>query len=169
MATVRASTEQHIEISCLACGSRRLVREWHHREFGECASCGYVGWKLESLTVSPPPPLASRRSCQTTGPTHATRLRVLIANHRAERFALVARVVESLGHQIVAREIVVDKVGAVIARVRPDVALVGVGAADPEHALELISEIVREAFCPVIALIPDYDEGWIGEAARRGI
>ena len=51
---------------------------------------------------------------------------------------------------------------------RPDVALVGLGT-DSDHALGLISAIVREAFCPVIALIPVYDAPWIEEAARRGI
>jgi len=101
----------------------------------------------------------------TDGPT---RLRVLIANQRPDRLALLARVIEGLHHDIVAREVVVGDVGAVTARVRPDVALVGLGD-DALHALELISEIVREAFCPVIALIPGYDAAWIEEAARRGI
>ena len=42
------------------------------------------------------------------------------------------------------------------ARDRPDVALVGLGASS-EHALELITAIVRGAFCPVIALLRGYD------------
>ena len=95
-------------------------------------------------------------------------LRVLIANQRPAHLALLASVIEGLGHEVVAEEVDVGDVGAGTARTRPDVALVG-GGENPKHALELISGIVRAAFCPVIALIPDYDADWIGEAARRGI
>jgi Response regulator with putative antiterminator output domain len=56
----------------------------------------------------------------------------------------------------------------VTARERPDVALVGLGV-NSEHALELISEIVREASCPVIALLAADDPAYIHEAAKRGI
>ena len=38
-----------------------------------------------------------------------------------------------------------------------------------EHALDLITEIVRGAFCPVIALLRGYDAKWIDEAAQRGV
>jgi signal transduction histidine kinase len=48
------------------------------------------------------------------------------------------------------------------------VALVGLGAS-AEHALYLISEIVSEAFCPVIALLETYDGEWVNEAASRGV
>jgi response regulator NasT len=95
-------------------------------------------------------------------------LRVLIANQRAERLELLAQVVTGLGHEVIAREIHVDDVGAVTARVRPDVALVGLGESS-EHALKLITEIVRGAFCPVIALLESYDAEWIDHAAERGV
>ena len=49
------------------------------------------------------------------------RLRVLIANERKDRVAIVV----ALGHEVIAREIDVEDVGAVTARERPDVALVG--------------------------------------------
>ena len=62
-------------------------------------------------------------------------LRVLIANERKDRLALVAPIVAALGHEVIAREIEVDDVGAVTARERPDVALVGLGESS-EHALE---------------------------------
>jgi response regulator NasT len=101
-------------------------------------------------------------------PTPKTRLRVLIANQRPERLDALAAVIRDLGHEVVAQEIDVTDVGAVTARVRPDLALVGLGE-DAEHAQALISGIVSKAFCPVIALIPDYDADWIEEAARRGI
>jgi DNA-binding NarL/FixJ family response regulator len=48
------------------------------------------------------------------------------------------------------------------------VALVGLGESS-DHALELISEIVRGAFCPVIALLPAFDGEWIDQAAQRGV
>ena len=54
-------------------------------------------------------------------------LRVLIAYERRDRPALVAPIVAALGHEVIAREIAVADVGAVTARERPDVALVGLG------------------------------------------
>jgi response regulator NasT len=95
-------------------------------------------------------------------------LRVLIANEKRDRLELLAQVVAGLGHEVIAREIYVKEVGAVTQRERPDVALVGLGL-HSEHALELISEIVREASCPVIALLAADDPAYIHEAARRGI
>lgn len=95
-------------------------------------------------------------------------LRVLIANQRSDRLELLAQVVTALGHEVIAREIHVSDVAAVTARERPDVALVGLGES-AEHALQLISEIVAEAFCPVIALLDSYDGAWVNEAASRGV
>jgi AmiR/NasT family two-component response regulator len=95
-------------------------------------------------------------------------LRVLIANEKRERLELLAQVVAGLGHEVIAREIYVKEVGAVTARERPDVALVGLGL-HSEHALDLISEIVREASCPVIALLSAKDPAYVREAAKRGV
>jgi AmiR/NasT family two-component response regulator len=95
-------------------------------------------------------------------------LRVLIANQRSDRLELLAKVVTGLGHEVIAREIHVKDVAAVTARERPDVALVGLGE-NAEHALQQISEIVSEAFCPVIALLDAYDGEWVNEAASRGV
>jgi AmiR/NasT family two-component response regulator len=95
-------------------------------------------------------------------------LRVLIANERRDRLELLARVVAGLGHEVIAREIYVKEVGAVTERERPDVALVGLGLSS-EHALELITEIVREASCPVIALLSAKDPAYVHEAAKRGV
>jgi AmiR/NasT family two-component response regulator len=95
-------------------------------------------------------------------------LRVLIANQRSDRLELLAQVVSGLGHEIIARELEVDDVGAVTARERPDLALVGLGESS-DHALELITEIVRGSFCPVIALLEGYDAEWIDQAAQRGV
>ena len=95
-------------------------------------------------------------------------LRVLIANERRDRLELVVPIVASLGHEVIAREIEVDDVGAVTARERPDVALVGLGASS-QHALILIERIVQEAACPVIALIHSPDPDFIREASKRGV
>jgi AmiR/NasT family two-component response regulator len=95
-------------------------------------------------------------------------LRVLIANERRDRLALVAPIVAALGHEVIAREIDVRDVGAVTARERPDVALVGLGESS-DHALELIEQIVQEAACPVIALIHSPDAAFVREASKRGI
>jgi AmiR/NasT family two-component response regulator len=95
-------------------------------------------------------------------------LRVLIANERKDRLALVAPIVVALGHEVIAREIEVEDVGAVTARERPDVALVGLGESS-EHALDLIDKIVREAACPVIVLLHSPDHNFVKEASKRGV
>jgi response regulator NasT len=95
-------------------------------------------------------------------------LRVLIANERRDRLAIVAPIVAGLGHEVIAREIEVGEVGAVTARERPDVALVGLGDSS-NHALQLIEQIVQEAACPVIVLIHAPDPNFIKEASKRGI
>jgi AmiR/NasT family two-component response regulator len=95
-------------------------------------------------------------------------LRVLIANERKDRLALVAPIVVGLGHDVIAREIDVADVGAVTVRERPDVALVGLGESSA-HALELIDQIVREASCPVIVLLHARDPQFIKEASKRGV
>jgi AmiR/NasT family two-component response regulator len=103
-----------------------------------------------------------------TGNEPTSSLRVLIANERKDRLELLAQVVTGLGHEVIAREIDVREVGAVTTREHPDVALVGLGLSS-EHALELISEIVHEASCPVIALLSARDPAYIHEAAKRGV
>jgi AmiR/NasT family two-component response regulator len=95
-------------------------------------------------------------------------LRVLIANERKDRLALVAPIVAGLGHEVIAREIDVEDVGPVTARERPDVALVGLGESS-EHALSLIEKIVQEAACPVIVLLHAPDPLFVKEASKRGV
>ncbi len=101
----------------------------------------------------------------TDGTEH---LRVLIANEREDRLALVAPIVVGLGHEVIAREIDVEDVGSVTARERPDVALVGLGESS-EHALDLIDRIVHEAACPVIALLHAPDPAFVKAASKRGV
>ncbi len=95
-------------------------------------------------------------------------LRILIANERRDRLGLLADLVAGLGHEVIAREVDVREVAAVTAREQPDVALVGLGLSS-EHTLELISEIVHEASCPVIALLSASDPAYVLEAAKRGV
>jgi len=94
-------------------------------------------------------------------------LRVLIANERKDRLALVAPIVVALGHEVIAREIDVADIGAVTARERPDVALVGLRESSG-YALGLIEKIVKEAACPVIVLLHAPDPGFVKEASKRG-
>ena len=101
-------------------------------------------------------------------PEGAQILRVLIANEKRDRLKLLAEVVVGLGHDVIAQEIYVREVGRATAREAPDVAIVGLGISS-EHALDLISEIVREASCPVIALLHANDPAYIREAAKRGV
>jgi AmiR/NasT family two-component response regulator len=95
-------------------------------------------------------------------------LRLLIANERRDRLELLAQVVTGLGHEVIAREIDVEEVAASTSREHPDVALVGLGLSS-EHALGLISEIVHEASCPVIAILHTADPGYVRQAAKRGV
>jgi response regulator NasT len=95
-------------------------------------------------------------------------LRVLIANEKRERLELLARVVIGIGHDVIAREIDVTEVAALTVREHPDVALVGLGESS-QHALDLISEIVRESTCPVIAILQADDPVYVHQAAKRGV
>jgi response regulator NasT len=95
-------------------------------------------------------------------------LRVLIANERPERLAVITEILSTLGHVVVAAGVDANRIGDATRRAHPDVALVALGESS-EHALEMISKIVHEASCPVIALLHDADPGFVNQAARRGI
>jgi response regulator NasT len=97
-----------------------------------------------------------------------TPLRILIANERKDRLERIAEIVTGLGHEVISRELEVAEVAAATEREHPDLAFVGLGVS-AQHALEMISEIVREAACPVIALLEAEDPKWVNEAAKRGI
>lgn len=101
-------------------------------------------------------------------PDSEPRLQVLIANERTDRLAAITTIVEGLGHEVVGREVNVAEVGLLSRETGSDVALVGVGL-DGAHALEQISAIVREAACPVIALLDVKDNSYVHEAAKRGV
>jgi len=96
----------------------------------------------------------------------------MIASRSSARLEAVTAVVEGLGHEVVARAVESHEAATVTADLHPDVALVGVGVGvgeRSEHDLELIGELVRQAACPVIALLETDDLAVVGEAARRGV
>lgn len=95
-------------------------------------------------------------------------MRILIANEQRDRLALLTALVEKLGHTVVASEVDVAATAVATERVQPDVALVELGPSS-DHALGIISAIVREAYCPVIALLRTDDPSFVSEAAKRGI
>src|SRR6185437_5653425 len=123
-----------------------------------------VGGSLESRR----PEIKSRWLGTLMSYRDTEHLRVLIANERKDRLALVAPIVAALGHEVIAGEIEVADVGAVTARERPDVALVGLGESS-DHALGLIEKIVKEAACPVIVLLHTPDPAFVKEASKRGV
>ena len=110
--------------------------------------------------------LETRSGSAMPEPEH--RLRVLIANEQHERLEHITVIVEGLGHEIVGRVVDISQVGPLSRSTGAEVALVGLGL-DGEHALEQISEIVREAACPVIAVIDAEDPSYVQEAAKRGV
>jgi response regulator NasT len=95
-------------------------------------------------------------------------LRVLVANERSDRITLVTTLVTGLGHTVIAGSTDVGGIGALTSREHPDVALVGLGTSST-HALELIERIVREADCPVVAVLDGRDSAFVSEAAKRGV
>ena len=95
-------------------------------------------------------------------------LRILIANERKDRLERIAEIVTGLGHEVISSELEVTEVAAATDREHPDLAFVGLGVSGA-HALDMISEIVKEASCPVIALLEADDATWVNEAAKRGI
>src|SRR6516225_2803347 len=96
------------------------------------------------------------------------RLRVLIADEDQRRIAEIADVISGLGHTVVARLLDVSEIAEATQREAPDVAIVGVDGQE-SPALDLISAIVKQATCPVIADIDADDDSFIEKAARRGI
>jgi AmiR/NasT family two-component response regulator len=95
-------------------------------------------------------------------------LRILLANERVDHLEQMAHVTTRLGHAVIARETNIEAVAALTEEGIFDVAIVGVGE-DTAHALDLIGRIVREANCPVIAVLDVEDPAFIHQAAKRGV
>ena len=95
-------------------------------------------------------------------------LRILIANERPERLALLTEALAKMGHVVVAAGVEVDQIGETTRREHPDVALVALGESG-DHALDMITKIVHEAACPVIALLHSKDPDFVDQAGSRGV
>ncbi len=119
--------------------------------------------------------LARPTPASSAGLPGQERLRILIANSHEEVLEHVARVVADLGHHLAGRETDISVVGARTTELGPDVALVALSdesmrsSDEATHALELISEIVHEARCPVVALIETENPEFIVRAVSAGI
>ena len=95
-------------------------------------------------------------------------LRVLVADERQKYLEPIMEAVSDLGHEVIAHEVAIAKVGEATLEHRPDVAIVALHE-DTRHALELVTQIVDEAVCPVIALADDASREFVAEAADRGV
>jgi response regulator NasT len=95
-------------------------------------------------------------------------LRVLVADERRTYLEPVGKAVEHLGHEVIALSVDVSEVGRETHEHRPNLAIVALHD-DSQHALDLISRIVDEATCPVIALVQDAHPDFVAAAAERGI
>jgi hypothetical protein len=82
-------------------------------------------WSEADLDATPPSGFRNSRRVSATRiynlivaplADETEHLRVLIANERKDRLALVAPIVAALGHEVIAREIEVEDVGPVTAR-----------------------------------------------------
>src|SRR6185295_6783977 len=96
------------------------------------------------------------------------KLRVLIVDGVSERLREVTTTLNSLGHDVVGEGADLETICHVTFAALPDVALVIVGE-NSDQALELISTIVRESACTVIAIVNIQDRAFTDQAARLGI
>src|SRR3954452_7263080 len=95
-------------------------------------------------------------------------LKVLVADERQTYLEPVSAAVRELGYEVIAHEVSIAKVGRATLEHRPNIAIVALHE-DTEHALELITEIGEEAFCPVTARADDASREFVSAAASRGV
>jgi len=95
-------------------------------------------------------------------------LSVLVADESKAALEPVGEALEQLGHEVIALAVELAETARAIHEHRPDLAIVALHE-DREHALELISEIVDEATCPVCLLAADPSRDFLSAAARRGV
>ncbi len=99
---------------------------------------------------------------------NGARLRILLASEEERHLDALTAVLTGLGHHVVARTVNIARIGDLVAEDPPDIAMVSLGASS-DHALEMVERIVREAACPVIALLHDARPGFVKAASDRGI
>ncbi len=95
-------------------------------------------------------------------------IRVLVADERGLYLEPISDAVRALGHEVIAHETYIARVGPATLELRPDVAIVALHE-DTQHALRLITEIVEEATCPVLTLADRPSREFVAEAAERGV
>jgi AmiR/NasT family two-component response regulator len=95
-------------------------------------------------------------------------LRVFVADEDHAALDNISRLLDQLGHRVIARAISPAEVSEQIKGEVPDVALVKLHD-DDEHALELIDEIVQDSACPVVALMEVGQPDFVSRAAEKGI
>ena len=95
-------------------------------------------------------------------------LRVLVADESKAALEPVGEALAGLGHEVIALAVELAETARAIHDHRPDLAIVALHE-NREHALELISEIVDEATCPVCLLAADPSRDFLSAAARRGV
>jgi len=95
-------------------------------------------------------------------------LRVLVADESTQALEPVSEALEGLGHEVIALAVKLGETTRAINEHQPDLAIVALHV-DAGHALELITEIVDEATCPVCLLAADPSREFLSQAARRGV
>ena len=95
-------------------------------------------------------------------------LRVLTANEDRDALDQTAAILRGLGHEVTSYAVGVQEAADKVAEDDPDIAVV-VLHEDDAHALELIDELTDWASGPVIALVDVDHEGFVEQAAERGI
>lgn len=95
-------------------------------------------------------------------------LRVLVVNGRGELVDNVKQTLHTLGHEVLSEEADLATIGRATVRTRPDLAIT-ILQEGSQRALAMIRRIVREAACPVIALLDVQDRDFINQAAAEGI
>ena len=112
--------------------------------------------------------VAPAREARAPGAASRRRLRILVAEERRASLERVSGIVTRLGHVVTAKETNIAAVAALTEAESPDVAVVVVGE-ESERALELVSSIVRDASCPVIALLDVEEPAFVRRAAKCGV
>jgi AmiR/NasT family two-component response regulator len=95
-------------------------------------------------------------------------MRVLVADESRRHLEPVGDALRALGHEVIALEVEPAETARATDEHEPDLAIVALHE-DTDHALDLISEIVDEATCPVCVLAGHPSREFLTEAARRGV
>ena len=93
---------------------------------------------------------------------------VLLADEDRAALTELRDRVESLGHEVLARAVGIADIAQALAEDEPDIALVEVRN-DPEHAIDLMRELVDEAGCPIVLVLEEADADFAARTAELGV